>query len=244
MTNTTYAPSPLREARAAGGLYLIIIVCGVFSEAFVRAALVVPGDAAATAGNILASEGLFRVSFAADSIMALSDVGLAVLLYVLLKPVSQTLALMAMAFRLLQTAILGVNLLNHHAALLILNGAGTLSGFDPDQLNALALLSLDVQRHGYALGLLFFGVNSVLVGYLLFESGYMPRVLGVMMVGAGVVYLAGSYLQFLIPSLADGFVPAYIVPLLAETSLCLWLLVKGVDIPVWHQRIAPAPATA
>ncbi len=227
MTTSIDTPFQRGYAGMAGALYLIIIVFGVFSEGFVRATLVVPGDASLTAANILASEGMFRLGFAADSIMALCDVALAVLLYVLLRPLNRTLALLAMVFRLIQTSILGVNLLNHYAALLVLNGGVSLGAFNPDQLNAAAMLWLDLHSHGYDLGLLFFGINSVVVGYLLFKAPGVPRALGVMMMAAGAVYLTGSYLRFLVPGGVEAFAPAYVVPLVGESAFCLWLLLRG-----------------
>lgn len=240
LANKTQQSSPRAYARAAGVLYLIIIVFGIFSEVVVRASLIVPGDATATAQNILASEGLFRIGFAGDTIVFLSDVAIAVLFYVLFRPVSRTLSLMAMAFRLIQTAIIGLNLLNHYAALIVLNGAGHLSAFSPDQLNALVLLFLDMHRHGYDLGLLFFGVNSLIIGYLVWRASYFPRALGVLMMAAGVVYLSGSYLLFLAPAQADLFAPFYVIALIAEVSFCLWLLIKGIDVESWDQTTAHA----
>lgn len=229
-------------ARVAGVLYAVIIVFGIWSEVFVRSALVVPGDAATTAANIVQSEGLFRLSMVADTVMALSDVALAVLLYVLLKPVSATLALMAAAFRLVQTAIVGGNLLNQYAALAIFAG-GAPTGLSPDPLAALGLLYLQTHGVGYDLGLLFFGINSLLVGYLVFRSTYIPRAIGLLMAGAGLVYLAGSYLVFLAPAMVEPFAPAYLLPVIAETSLCVWLIVRGVNLRRWEER-QPSAALA
>lgn len=218
-----------RIARLAGLLYLVIITCGIWSEGVARASLVVPGDAAATAGNIQASTGLFRMALAADTLMLLCDVALAVLLYLLFRPVGRTLALMAMAFRLVQSAVLGMNLLNHAAALLVLDRTAPGAVFLPDQGNALALLFLELHSHGYDAGLLFFGVNCLLIGWLIIRSQQFPALLGPLIAGAGVVYLTGSYLRFLAPDMADAFAPAYLLPLIAETSFCLWLIVRGVN---------------
>jgi hypothetical protein len=236
MTDNTTKTSPLVYARAAGVLYLIIIVFGLFSEAFVRSGLIVQGDATATANNIMASEGLFRIGFLADSIMFLSDVGLAVLLYILLKPVSKTLALVAAFFRLAQTAVLALNLLNHYAALLLLNGADYSAAFETDQLHALVYLVLDLHGHGYDLGLLFFGLHCLLLGYLVVKSHYIPRVLGVLLVAAGATYLIGSYTRFLFPDYVTLVSPIYVVALVSEVSLCLWLLIKGVNVRQWESR--------
>ena len=228
MTVRTTETSPLAYARFAGLLYLIIIACGIFSEVFVRSSLIVAGDATATATNILASKTLFRIGFAADSIMLWSDVAIAVLFYVLLKPVSKTLALTAAAFRLTQAAILGLNLLNYYAALLVLGGGGYATAFQTDQLYALVMLFLDMHSHGYDLGLLFFGLSNLILGYLVIKSDYFPGVLGYGLIAAALVYLTGSLTLFLFPDYISLIKPIYIVPLIAELSFCLWLLAKGV----------------
>jgi hypothetical protein len=230
MTEHPAEQSLVAYARAAGVLYLVIIVFGLFSEVVVRSSLIVRGDAAATTANILASEGLFRIGFATDSIVFLSDAALAVLLYVVLAPVSKPLALVAAVFRLAQATVLGLNLLNHYAALLLLGGAGYLSAFTADQLHALALLALDTHRHGYDLGLLFFGVHCLILGYLVVRSDSFPGILGVLLESAGVVYLVGSYTLFLLPDLAPRLAPIYVVALIAELAFCGWLLVKGVRL--------------
>lgn len=229
MTRSSFDGPDQRIARLAGLFYLVIIACGIWSEGVVRSGLVVPGDAAATAGNILAATGLFRMALAADTLMLLSDVALAVLLYQIFRSVSRTLALMAMAFRLVQSAVLGMNLLNHAAALLILDRTAPGAAFLPDQGNALALLFLDLHSHGYDAGLFFFGINCLLIGWLIIRSRLFPAVLGALIAGAGVVYLTGSYLRFLAPDMAEAFAPAYLLPLVAETAFCLWLIVRGAD---------------
>ncbi len=230
MTVHTAETSPLVYARAAGLLYLIIIVFGIYSEVFIRSSLIVAGDAAATAANIVASEGLFRLGFLADAIMLLSDVAIAVLFYVLLKPVSKTLALTAAAFRLTQAAVLGFNLLNYYAALLLINGTAYAAVFRPDQLHALALLFLDMHSHGYDLGLIFFGLSNLVLGYLVVRSEYFPGLLGYGLIAAALVYLTGSLIRFLSPDYISYIEPVYIVPLAAELAFCLWLLVKGVRV--------------
>jgi len=215
-------------ARITGILYLIIIVLGVFSEIFVRSNLIVPRDAEATADHILASEWLFRVGFVGDLIIFLCDVPVAILLYVLLRPVSKTISLISAGFRLSGTAIYGANLLNYFAALLILGSSEYLSSFDSSQLNSLALMFLNIHKHGYDLGLVFFGMHCLVLGYLVFESGYFPKILGILLVLAGIGYLGGSFTLFLWPAYAETIAPIYIAPLIGELSLCLWLLIKGV----------------
>jgi hypothetical protein len=234
MTGISREVSPQPYARIAGALYLIIIVFGIFGELFVRASVIMPGDAAATASNITTASGLFRLGFVADSIMFLSDVALAVLLYVLLKPVSKVVALVAMCFRLAQTAVLALNLLHYHAAILLLTSPSYSAAFGSAQLNALAAFFLDLHAHGYDVGLLLFGVHCLLLGYLVFRSRYLPKVLGVLLVGAAFAYLIGSYTRFLFPGYVVAVAPIYIVAIISEVSLCLWLLIKGVNLQAWE----------
>lgn len=209
-------------ARTAGVLYLVIIVLGIASEVAIRAPLLTVGDTAATAANVRGAEGLFRLSLAADTVMACADAALAVLLFLLLRSVNGTVALMAMVFRLLQAAVIGANLLNQQAVLLVLGGGAGLGEAD-----ALATLFLTLHGYGYDLGLIFFGVNSLLTGYLLIRSGWLPVVIGWGIVAAGLVYLVGSYLRILAPDAYDAFVVAYFVTLVAELAFALWLLVRG-----------------
>ncbi len=215
-------------ARVAGLLYLLIIVLGISGEIFIRSDLIVFGDAAMTAANIMASEGLFRFGFAADALMLVCDVAIAVLFYVLLRPVSKTLAMAAAAFRLIQAAILGFNLLNYYAALMLLEGSVYGAAFKPDALNALSLLFLEMHTHGYDLGLIFFGISCLILGFLVVRSGYFPAMLGYALGVAGVVYLVGSFTRFLAPAFMPFVEPLYMIPLLAELAFCLWLLLKGV----------------
>lgn len=228
MSVTKTETTPLVYARVAGVLYLIIIFFGVFSGLVIRDSLIVDGDAATTATNILASEGLYRFGFAADAMMLLSDVAIAIVFYILLKPVSKTLALTAAAFRLTQASILGFNLLNYYAALMLLKGVGYTASFETEQLNTLAMLFLDMHSHGYDLGLIFFGLSSLILGYLVVRSERFPDILGYGLMAAATVYLTGSFTRFLFPEYLPLIQPAYIVPLIAELSFCIWLLVKGV----------------
>ena len=234
--NATGTSHVLRWARIAGVLYLVIIVLGVWSEGFVRSRVIVANEPATTAANILASIGAFQMSLVADSVMLLCDVALAVLLFVLLEPVNRVLAMMAAAFRLVQASVLGVNLLNQQVALALLSPSSEGGGFIESTRDGLVLLFAQAQERGYDLGLLFFGINCVVTGYLVFKSGFLPRALGVLLAASGPVYLAGSYLSLLAPHRAVAFDAAYLLPLLAETSFCLWLLLKGVNVEAWKAR--------
>jgi len=222
--------SPRALARAAGWLYLVIIVGAGFAEGFARGTLVVPGDAAATAGNILAAEGLFRAGLAADLVAFLADAAVAVLLYVLLRPVSATVSLLAAAFRLVaHPAIGGLNLLNHYAALALLDGSGSLSAFEPAQREALALLALEAHGQGYLIAGAFFGVHLALLGWLLLRSELFPRALGMLVAVAAVGYLTETFTYFVAPAWAPfGTTLVVVTASAAELSLCLYLIVKGV----------------
>jgi hypothetical protein len=217
-------------ARTAGLLYLIIIVCAGFSQGYVRSTLIVPGEAAQTAGNIIASVDLFRLGFASDLIAFMSDLAVAIIFYILLRPVNNTLSLLAASFRLVaHPAIASVNLLNHYAALLLLSGSDYLKAFEADQLYALALLFLNIHKYGYLLAGAFFGLHCLLLGYLIFKSDLFPSILGVFMVFASLGYLTESFGIFLFPAFETLFAWFVAVPaVIAEMSLCMWLLFKGV----------------
>lgn len=233
-TDLYLSVSPRGYARIAGLGYLIIIIAGIFAEFVVRSSLVVPGDAAATAGNIAASESLFRLGIAGDLVMLTFDIVVALALYVLLRQVNRGLALLATFFRLVHTAIYGANLLNLFVVLLLLSGAGYLAALGTDQLHSLVSLFLSAHGIGYAIGLVFFGFHCLLLGYLVIKSGFLPKLLGYMLLVAAAGYLVDSFAQVLLPNYAEYeetlmfvvFIPAFV----AELSLCLWLLFKGVRV--------------
>jgi hypothetical protein len=242
MTNRTVKISAQAYARIAGVLYLINIACGIFGEIFVRGHLVVAGDAATTAHRIMSSEFLFRCGIAGDLIMHITDVPMAVIFYVLLRPVSKDLSLLSALFGMLQTAILCANKLNLVTVLLLLGGTSSLKAFDQNQLQALASLSLSLHAYGFGIGLIFFGMSCLVAGYLMFQSGYFPKILGVLQVMAGVSYLINSFAQLLVPALANKMFPAIVLPaFIGELGTCLWLIVKGVNASKWDERVRMGP---
>ena len=214
------------RARLAGMLYLIIILAGLGAELGLRAPLIDLGDAEGTGSAILAAPGRFRLAIAADLLMALCDAALAILLYLIFRPMAPGLALAAMVFRLVQTVLIAANLMAMQTAWLLLAGS---SGLPADHAQALALVFLDLHGHGYDLGLVFFGVNSLITGALIWRSGLFSRVFGAALAAAGVVYLIGSGLRFLAPGLSESFAPAYGIPVLAETAFCLRLLLQRAE---------------
>lgn len=219
-----------RTARATGLLYLVVIVCAGFAEGYVRSGLIVPDDAAVTTSNIASAEWLFRLGFVSDLIAFLCDAAVAVLLYVLLRPVSQTLSLLAATLRLLaHPAIASANLLNHFMALLLAREAAHAPVPGVEQLEALTLLFTELHGAGYLIGGAFFGVHLLLLGYLVYRSTYVPRVLGILLVLAAGGYLVESFGTFLFPDHEAIYVWIVAVPaVFAEVSLALWLAFRGI----------------
>src|SRR4030095_14743472 len=174
-------------ARAAGLLYLSLMVTGVFAEFYARGPLIVPGDAAQTARNIAASERLFRLGTVSNLITFAGDVALVVALSVVLKPGTPNLALVAAVWRLAECAILGVISLNDFAALRLVSGAEYLRSLDTTQRQSLARMFIGLHSDGYRIGILFFGLGSTVFAYLWWKSRYVPRSLAAWGIFASVV---------------------------------------------------------
>jgi len=229
-------PSPQVLARIGGITYLIIILAGSFGELIARDSMIVSGDAQATAGRIMATPLLWRIGIAGDLVMHICDVILIVTFYFLLRPVSRYLMLMAVLFNLVQTAVLVANKLNLLYPLFLLGTADYLKALDSRQLEAFSYLSIKMHDHGFGLGLIFFGCECLILGYLIFKSGYLPKWIGVLMGLAGACYIFNSFSLVLAPWLASRIFPLILLPpFIGETSLCLWLLIKGVNPVKWKE---------
>jgi hypothetical protein len=237
MPQQTARISPQLYARTCGFLYLYIFVAASFAELFVRSKLVVSKDAAATAANIMSNESLFRLGFSGELLHLACDVAVAILLYALLRPVDRNIALLAAFMRLACDIILAIASLSHFAALRLLGGSDYLGVFQPDQLNSLALMAMKLHGDGYAISLVFFGFACLSLGYLIFRSGYLPKLIGVLLTIAGACYLVNSFAHFLSPVTgAMLFDAGILLPcFIAELSLTLWLIVKGVDVRKWEE---------
>lgn len=243
MTARAVETSPQVYARVGGVLYLIIIVAGLFGEVFVRDTLVVSGDATATANNVLASQLLWRAGVAGNLFHLACAVALALIFYVLLRPVSRNLALLAAFFELISIALEAAGKLYLLAALLPLGKAEYLKAFQPEQLHVLAYLSIRSHAYVFGISLIFFGCACLILGYLIFRSGYLPKILGVLMQIAGLSYLTNSFALVLAPAVANMLFPAVLVPaFIGETSLCVWLIVKGVNVARWNEQASAARA--
>lgn len=232
--------SPRVKARLAGALYLISAVPAGFSV-YVLLKLVVRGDPAATATNILRAEGLFRLGSVAEIVGILFFIGAVLFLYDLFKPVSRSLALLMVFFSLIGAAIQALDTLADVAALFLLKGGPGLAALTTGQAQALALLLLRMHMQVYDLALVFFGAFAILIGTLVLKSTFVPWVLGVLMALDGLGYLTFSFATFLSPPFAAHLYHLYVpllTALLGETSLMLWLVVKGVDAQRWEEQAA------
>lgn len=227
--------SPRVYARIAGLLYLLIIIAGMFGELFVRAKLLVSADPTATANNIMQHELLWRTGISADLLMHICDIPVMIILYYLFRPVSKKLALLNLSFNLMQTAVLIGNKLNLLAALFFLGDSPYLKAFSPEQLHTLSYLSIRLHDYGFGIGLIFFGFVCLIEGYLIVKSGYFPKAIGALMALAGLCYLTNSFALLLAPQFSSLVLvmPCFI----AELSLTLWLIFKGVNLTVWKQRL-------
>jgi hypothetical protein len=225
-----------RYARIAGVLFLVSMVAGGFGEAYVPSKLIVAADAAATAANIKNFDFLYRLGFASFLIESLCDITLVVILYALLKPVNKELSLLAAFFGFVGTALFAFAELFYFAPLLIIRrGAGYLQTFSPDQLSALVLLSM--KFYGFA-GMIFtayYGMSWIVRAYLIWNSGYLPKFLSVLMAIGGIGFVVRNFLLILAPAYASDVLLMLMFP--GGLVMTVWLLVKGVDVAKWNARV-------
>lgn len=233
MTDTV---SPQAYARAGGILYLVIFVMAGISMGM-QSRFIVVGDAAATASQILASASQWRLSLAAELVMFGCDIPLALIFYVLLRPVNEPIALLAALFRFAEAAMGSLNVVWQVAALALLSGGTWLHGIDSQALQSLAYLSLKLYDNGFAIALIPFGLHCIFLGYLIYRSTYLPKTIGVLMTLAGVGYVLNSFALIAAPRFSDAtFIVMLVFGLLGEVGLTLWLLVFGVNLPKWNLR--------
>jgi len=223
-----------RYARIAGVLFLLSLAAGGFGEAYVPSRIIVTGDAAATAANIRNFEYLFRLGFAGFLVESLCDTALVLILYALLKPVSKELSLLAAFFGLIGTALFAVSE-SFYFAPLTLGGAAYLKTFSPDQLNALTLLSLRFYSFGAAIFTAYYGLSWIIRGYLIFQSGYLPKFLGVLMAIGGAGFVVRNFALILAPAYASGALLLLLFP--GALILTGWLIIRGVDVPKWEAKV-------
>src|ERR687886_2904321 len=229
--------APRQLARIAGALYLINIVLGAFAISIVPAVVVVAGDAAATAHNIQTHELLYRLGLVAHLVVTVTNVPLALIFYELFKVVNRRLALLDACFILVATAIEAAGLLNQFTPLVLLGSGPYASALPTAQLEALAYIPSALSGIGYSIAQVFFTFDLVTIAYLVLRSTFLPRVIGVLLAIAGLAYLIYSLANLLAPAFAGNLVPWIQLPsLLGEGSLCLWLLIVGLNAPRWNER--------
>ena len=217
---------PQKTARVAAFVFLIIFFLGMSTELFIRPGMIVPGDAAATVRNIAASEALFRLSLVSDLIRQMLLMLLPLILYQLLKPVNKTIASLMVIFYLVCVPVSLLNELNHFAVLLLSSNADYLTAFKADQLNTLVMFFLELRKYGtFIPQLLSFWV--LLLGYLVFKSGFLPGILGILLMLGGLCYTASAVLFFLLPSFDATIFGLF--AFIGESLFYLWLLIKGVN---------------
>lgn len=224
-------------ARLAGVLYLVVIVIGLLGESLIRGKLLAIGDPALTAKQIIEAEWLWRVGVAAQDVLLVCAVGLTFTWYILFRPVNKKLTLLAVFFALVSLAVESVSALHLHAVLVPLSNAEHLKTLPADLLHWMAYQSAIEHAHAFALALIFFGVECLIIGYLIRRSDFFPNVVGTLMQLAGGCYLINSFSMILHPPLQAFLFPYILLPsLVGESAFCLWLLSKGVDVPAWERQ--------
>jgi Domain of unknown function (DUF4386) len=228
--------SPRLKARIIGVLYLLTILTGVFAAGFVSRRLVVDGDAAATATNILAHKSLFQLAFAVYLIEMACQIAITALFYDLLKPAGRSVSLVAAFLGLAASVIKTFSRVFFIVPLFVLGGAHSLSVFSAEQLQALALIFLKVNDRGAGVALVFFGFYALLTGYLIIRSTFLPRILGVLSVVGGLGWLSFLYL----PLAHRAFPYVAVLAILGAAALIVWLLLFGVNEQKWKKQARTA----
>jgi hypothetical protein len=241
---TAMVPPPRRLARIAGLFYLLVGIFGGFAEGFVDPKLYVAGDAAATAGNVLANAGLVRIGVVAHLVDGTFFILAAIALFLLLNHVHRNAAVVMVVFVALATGIICLNAVFQFEGLQVATNGSYLAAFGAAGSNALVLLLLDIQHFGTLSAQVFFGLWLAPLGYLAYKSGLFPRALGVLLIVAAIGYLADLLAAFLFPDLARQVHPFLIIaPAVGEVWMVLYLLVKGVKASSTADR-APIPTRA
>ena len=216
------------------GLGAIFMGGAPYAEYFVYHKLVVPGDAAGTAINIIANEALFISGIFGYLITFITDVVVAWALFVFLKPVNENLSLLTAWFRLVYTVISLVALINLVTVLRLLNKADSFPVSEPGQMYSQVVISINAFRNGWSLGYFFFSIHLGLLGYLVIRSNYIPRIIGVLLIMAGLGWLTNTLQPFLFPNLNLGFI---VITFFGELIFMFWLLIKGSKIQESNQVI-------
>ena len=217
-------------ARTAGFLYLIVVICGTLYLQYIPSQIILKGDLSEVAHKISASEKLFRIGITIELLCWVFFLILPVFLYKLFKPVSETYARLMVVFVMAQIPVAFLNLLNKFAVLSLIGGSFYLKGFSVDQLNAKILFFLDLYRQGNFINHIFWGLWLFPFGYLVFKSGFIPKILGILLMAGCAGYLIDFFGSFLFPGYDKTIISGYITlpASLGEVGICLWLMIVGV----------------
>ena len=218
-------------ARVTGLLLALSMVFGFLGELYVPMRFI-SADAATTAQKIASSISVYRLGFAAYLVEAICDIGISLLFYVLLKPASKPLALAAAFFGLVSTALYGVAEIFYYAPVVLLNGAAYMKAFTPEQVNALTMVSLKLFSRVGMIFLALYGIASMLRGYLIVRSGYLPKLIGILLLLGGTSFVTENAMMLLAPTYSSDVFLGLMFP--AGLALTLWMLVRGVDVERWE----------
>lgn len=227
-----------RTARTAGALYLVMLVVSMLCAVFFTKGLVVPGDAAATAAQIGASAGLFRLGIAGNLFVQVIHIFLVIVLYRLLRPVNPRTAMFLAVLGLVSVPIAMLNETNQFAALILSGGETYAAALGAGQLNAIMGLFLELHEYGILIAQIFWGLWLFPLGYLICKSGYIPKVLGFLLIIGGAGYVIDAVMVFLFPGID---IAISMFTFWGEVLLPLWLLIKGVNAERWEKSV-PDPA--
>ncbi|HTF27978.1 MAG TPA: DUF4386 domain-containing protein [Flavitalea sp.] len=219
-----------KAAKVVGAVYLLAILPAIFAEFYVSNKLIVYDNVTQTAQNIIAHQQLFRLGIASNLCVFILDAVLITALYIVLKPINRNLALLAVFWRLIETSILVVTLLNDLDVLRILSDAEYLKAFGPDQLQALMRLSIGAHGAGYSVGLLFAGLGSALFCYLWFKSNFIPKFLAAWGIFSSLLLFLSTYAFIILPSLSKTLTVVYYgTPIfIFEVTMGFWLIIKDI----------------
>ena len=219
-----------KTTRTAGVLYLLLMIAASLSLMYFQAAFTVPGDAAATANKIRASELLFRFGIVIDLVSGIIFIVLVLSLYRLLKGVNKNHALLMVTLAMFSASISFINILNKIAALILVSGDDFLSAFTQHQQEAMAMFFLRLQGNAIFVGMIFWGLWLLPFGILVYRSGFLPRILGVLLIINCFAYLVNSLTSLLVPHYGPAVFKLMVLPETGQLWIALWLLIKGVKV--------------
>ncbi|MDY8138042.1 DUF4386 domain-containing protein [Aquimarina sp. 2201CG5-10] len=218
-----------KMGRLAGALFLILVIAGVFAEFFVRQKLFVSNDLAATTQNIIDNEWLFRLGFVSDLLMSTTFFFYTYVLYLIFKSVSKNISLFMLLCVVISVAMYCQNMLNQYSALMLLTDPSYSEAFRNDQLQVLSTFFLNIHTEGYFVNQIFYGMYLLPLGYMIYKSRLVPRIIGVLLMLGCIVDLINFGVYFLFPNTESVFLQNITIPAdIAEISFCLWLLIMGV----------------